>query len=797
MTQIGLRLADSPNTLSPRAAEERADTIDLSRLLAIVRRRRRAILVPVALSLALGVAYLATTPKSYLASSTLLLDAGTSAVVRELVAMDSSRLSDVAIENARLVIRSDILAAAVAQKLDLATNDSFLNPPRSLASRLVRGAVGVVRLPVDVARMVFQPAPSPATAPGAEVGQVPPQIIRDLSGKIGVERISRSGGVSVYFRSHDPALAAAIVNAYSEAYIADVLSANFESTERTTEWLQGRLSDLEAAAADAAAAAEAFRAENGLMSSDGRFMSEESVSELNADLGEAIADAARSKALVESYEAVVSRGVEGLQSGAQVGTGTTVDPALEELQSNLSNAVADLNRITASFGADHPQAELMTGAVATAAERLFTGVQQRLERARGEYAVSQARVEALRDSLGVAMGDNAAGGAARVELRALEQRAETLSTLYQTFLTQFQEIDQQKDFPIADVRILSLAEVPRDADGPRASRVLAVMLVMGLFFGTLLAAVREWRDRFLRTGEDVATASGLPFLGYLPDMTLTTPATTSLQRVWQAARRLLNRSDHDAPDEPPLEVQNHAIYTETLQNIRLGLSILHASGRERPLGMRRVREVPPGGEHLVVGITSVRPGEGKSTLALDLASTLAASGKPVLLIDADMRRSGLSRGLGITSGPSLVEVALGQVPWTEALRKHDLAGVDVLPCVFPGGIVHVAELLTSKPVQDMLRDARQTYAHVIVDLAPLGPVVDARLLLRALDHVVMVAEWGTTPKALLRRVVEAEQTLAERLVGVVLNRVDMVALRDYVDRSSLEAYLGTYGEYQS
>jgi succinoglycan biosynthesis transport protein ExoP len=140
---------------------------------------------------------------------------------------------------------------------------------------------------------------------------------------------------------------------------------------------------------------------------------------------------------------------------------------------------------------------------------------------------------------------------------------------------------------------------------------------------------------------------------------------------------------------------------------------------------------------------------------------------------------------------------LGQVPWTDALRKHDLQGLDVLPCVWRSGIVHVAELLTAKPVHDLLRDARQNYAYVIVDLAPLGPVVDARLLLRVLDQVVMVAEWGATPKALLRRVVEAEQLLAERLVGVVLNRVDMVALRDYVDRSSLEAYMGTYGEYQS
>lgn len=797
MTQIGLRLADSPNTLSPPPSVERTDTIELGHLIAIVRRRRRAILAPVVIGLLLGLAFVATTPKIYVASSTLLLDAETSAVVRELVDLDTSRLSDAAIENARLVIQSDFLAKVVAEKLDLADNDSFLHPPVSLASQLVRGVVGIVRLPVDAARKLFQPEPTPLPSTSDDIGRIPTQIVRDLRSRIGVERVSRSGGVSVFFKSHDPVLAAAIVNAYCDAYIADVLNAKFASTERTTEWLQGRLSDLEAASAEAAAAAEAFRAENRLMSSDGRFMSEDSVDELNMELGSAIADAARSKALMESYEAVVSRGVAGLQSGAQIGIGTTVDLALEELQANLSNAVADLNRITGSFGADHPQARLMSGAVATAAERLFTGVQQRLERARGEYAVSQARVEALRESLEVAMGDNAAAGGAQVQLRALEQRAETLSTLYQTFLTQFQEIDQQRDFPISDVRILSVAEVPRDADGPRASRVLAIMFVIGLFFGIMLAAIREWGDRFVRTGDDVTTASGLQFLGYLPDMSVSTPVTTLWQRIWRTGRRLVVRSDFDDSDRTVAEAQRHAIYTETLQNIRLGLSVLQSSRRERPLGMRRVRDATPGTAQLMLGITSVRPGEGKSTVALDLAITLAASGAPVLLIDADMRRSGLSRGLGVTSGPTLMEVALGQVPWTKALRNYELPSLDVLPCIWQGGILPVAELLTAKPMQDMLRDVRQNYSYVIVDLAPLGPVVDARLLLHALDQVVMVVEWGGTPRGLLRRAVAADQTLADRLVGAVLNRVDMVALRDYVDRSSLEAYMGTYGEYQS
>lgn len=793
MTRIGLRLADSPNSLSPSTQIERTDTVDLSRMLAIVRRRRRAIIAPVVVALGLGVAYIATTPKSYLASATLLLDAGAPAAVREIVTMDTGSMSEVAIENARLVIRSDVIAAAVAEKLNLAANDSFLNPPQSLASRLARGAVGLVRLPMDVARGLFQSAP--AQRAGTAKTAQSERIVRDLGARIGVERVSRSGGVSVFYRGHDPALAAAIVNAYSDAYIADVLNANFQATERTTEWLQGRLSDLEAAAADAASAAEMYRAENGLMSSEGRFMSEDAVSELNSDLGEAIADGARSKALVESYEAVVARGVEGLQSGAQVGTGTQVDPALEALQSDLSNAVADLNRITQNFGMDHPQAQLMSKAVATAAERLFTGVQLRLERARGDYAVAQARVVALRESLGIAMGENADAGGARVQLRALEQRAETLSLLYQTFLTQFQEIEQQKDFPISDVRILTRAEVPRDADGPTTSRVLAVMLVAGLFFGTVLAAIREWRDRFLRTGDDVTTATGLPFMGYLPDLTSNTPAPGVLHGGWVALRRLIDKTYQNVALTPLPAVQNDAIYHETLQNIRLSLAIARVSGRDRPVPVQRLRDTAPDDAHGVLGITSVRPGEGKSTLALDLVTTWVTNGARVLLIDGDLRRSGLSRGLGITSGPSLVEVALGQVPWTEATQQFDLPGLDILPCIWPSGVARIAELLTARPVHEMLREARLAYDHVVVDLAPLGPVVDARLLLQSIDQVVMVAEWGRTPKALLRRVIDADQILANRLVGVVLNRVDMASLRDYVDGASVEAYMGAYGEY--
>ena len=196
-------------------------------------------------------------------------------------------------------------------------------------------------------------------------------------------------------------------------------------------------------------------------------------------------------------------------------------------------------------------------------------------------------------------------------------------------------------------------------------------------------------------------------------------------------------------------------------------------------------------------MTSVRPGEGKSTVSLNLATTLAAGGASVLLIDADMRRLGLSRHLGITSGPSLVDVALERVAWSEVLLKADPPNLDILPCVSPGGLGHVADLLAAKAIRTLFEDARHRYDHVLVDLAPLGPVVDARVLMRSLGHILLVAEWGVTPKAMLRRTVEGDQILAERLLGVVLNRVDMAALGDYADRAGVEAYFDQYGEYLS
>lgn len=804
MTEYGLRIADSPNTVTP-TPDVPDDTIRLSVLLAMLRRGRRTMLLAAAIFLLLGLLYLLTTPRTYVASAVVLLNADSSPAVREVIEMDDRALSDSAIENALLVIRSEALASAVVARLELHRNPSFLNPPRSLAATLVDTLKGAVRAPLSLLRPGSAPSGSVPTAATDPEALERSRVARDLGARIEVQRIGRSSALSLSFASHDPVLAAAIVNTFADAYIADVLDANLDATNRTAEWLQGRLADLEAAAAEAAAEAEAFRAKHGLVSSDGRFMSEDAVSQLNADLADAIAETARSRALVAGYEAVVARGIDGLRSGASVSTSETVDPALEELQADLADAVADLNRITATFGSDHPQAQLLATEIDKASERLFVGAQQRLERARGELSVAKARVAALRESLGTAVGDNAAAGTAQVELRALEQRAETLSTLYQTSLSRLQEIEQQREFPISDVRILTTAEVPRAADSPRASRTLAMALILGLLVGLALSTVREWADRSLRTGDQVTSVTGVPFLGYLP-----TTHDRPQQRDWisrwvLSTRHRLPRGWPGAVGDQLSEAEqselqaahDQAIYGETLQTIRLALDAPATVDRRPVFSLRRIRDdldTAPAGRG-VLGITSLRPSEDRFAVALNLAGTLAAGGASVLLVDADMRRPGISSYLGLTDRPSLLDVALGQTAWPDVVCKAGPPNLDILPCARVSGAGHVADLLTAGPVRTMLAEARERYDHVLVDLAPLAPMVEGRVMMRSMSRVLLVATWGETPKSLLRTTLQRDPALGERLLGIVLDQVDLTALRTYADDANDDADLRAYAGY--
>ncbi len=196
----------------------------------------------------------------------------------------------------------------------------------------------------------------------------------------------------------------------------------------------------------------------------------------------------------------------------------------------------------------------------------------------------------------------------------------------------------------------------------------------------------------------------------------------------------------------------------------------------------------------MIGIVSVLPGEGKSTIAVNFAQALAGSAR-VLLIDADLRNPGATRALGQHADEGLLEVLLeGRLPESAMLTDPD-SGLKFLPAVVRRRIPHSSELLASAAMIRLLARVAGEFDYVVLDLPPLGPVVDARAIAPRVDGFIMVVEWGETARKAVRDTLNAEPQIAGRCLGVILNKVDAARMKFYEGYGSSDYYASRYTHY--
>ena len=180
----------------------------------------------------------------------------------------------------------------------------------------------------------------------------------------------------------------------------------------------------------------------------------------------------------------------------------------------------------------------------------------------------------------------------------------------------------------------------------------------------------------------------------------------------------------------------------------------------------------------VVALTSVNASEGKSTIAFQLAASLAESGKRVLLMDADMRKNTLVSRLGIAGNAvGLSHCLTGLVSVNDALLETDVPGMYVL--LAGSKVPNCAELLGGKNFKRIIQGFQSVFDYVIVDCAPLGQVVDCAVIAAEMDGVLMVVDTTDNSYKLERRVKEQLEKAGGKVLGVVLNRVDFSDQKGY------------------
>lgn len=754
-----LERSQYPESMAPQPADIKF--IDLDRIFALLRRQARVIALCVAITLLLGALYLSLAPRSYVSAGQILIDKN----LEQVVDGTSVPVSAVELESQVLnqieVLRSSRIGRAVAEAENLTTDAEFLSPPASFAGRLKAFFLGLV------SPLMGGSAPKAAGPLQATLDEV----VGKLRSNVQVDRMGRSSILRVSYEAASPELAQRLARAYVTAVVQDQLKADLDATKAAADWLQQRLTEIGESQRQANQAIQQFRQDSGLSVDQDRSLSNKRVEALSGQLAEAQAATARIRAQSNQLQAVIAAGPDAAAKNvALLADSETATTKVATLRTQYANLVSRIAQVTRTYGADHPQLAALNAEMAALNSQIFAQLQGLNEQYLTQLDIARQQEAGLRrdiDNEGKVVGD---ANQSQVRLSELEQRSAALGVLYNSFLGRYEESIQQQSFPIPAVRVITEALLPDNPSSPRTTVVLAGALLAGLFMGLGFGTFNELRERAFRTGAQVNKELGLRFLGYLPQLDLGPPTRDRKQRSALIHRFLRNQvagRGGNAPGTP---------FLETLKSGKLAL-----------------RSARKDGAH-VVGVVSVLPGEGKSTVAVAFAEMLVGSGSKVLLVDADLRQPGATRLIGSQSEFGLMDLADGK-SWRELAETSAETGLVTVPANTSGVVGRTNDFLSSSAMQAFLLEARREFDYVVIDLPPLGPVVDAMSVLPWTDGCILVTEWGKTPRRLVRTLIEREPGLAGEVLGVVLNKVDFKKLPRYSEAGGVERFVDVYQRY--
>jgi succinoglycan biosynthesis transport protein ExoP len=173
------------------------------------------------------------------------------------------------------------------------------------------------------------------------------------------------------------------------------------------------------------------------------------------------------------------------------------------------------------------------------------------------------------------------------------------------------------------------------------------------------------------------------------------------------------------------------------------------------------------------------PNEGKTTTSSALAAVMANSGVRTLLVDGDLRNPSLTRSLAPSANVGLLEVVLGSATLDEVVWHDPTTGLDFLPTVVEARLAHTSDILLSEAMERTFQKLRGTYDRIVLDLSPIAPIVDVRGTGKLVDSYILVIEWGRTKTDVVQRAISEMPVFQHKLLGAVLNKVDIKRMTRY------------------
>ena len=734
------------NHLAPFHEPEPAASEDISLpdLMATVFRfvRRRILIILLAFIAVTAIGEVLVTklvPPKFMATGTVLIDNRKYQMFQHQTMVGDTSIDSYAMESQIEILKSENIGLAVVRNLHLADDPEFGNRKPGILGTLL-GFWGTAQVASDFVRER--------------------KALGVLASNMTARRIGPTFVIEISFKSSDAERAAAVANAIAESYIDDQLAGKNEATRRASLWLEDRLKELSDQATAAQRTVIEFKAANNIVDAgNGRTMNEQQVMELGAQLVSARQRTVEAKARLVRIDELIGANAADATIDAAV-----IDALKNDVFTKLRTQYLELeNRErdwSMRYGSDH----LATMKVRSQMREIRSSIRDELKRAaetyKNEYELAKQYEEGIQRELDRAMSQTKTTNQAGVTLHELESAAQSLRALYDNFLQRYMESVQQQSFPITEARLITRATPPGQKDYRKTLLGVAVVPVGGLILGVGLAFFRELMDRVFRTERQVESVLGRNCLAVVPMWNSSEMADGSIRTVDGAvAPRTIahSRTPMWSVSDAPF-----SRFADAMRSIKLAVDLFGSGNSVK-----------------VIGLTSTLPNEGKSTIAAGLAQVIAQAGLRVILVDCDLRNPSLSDALAPDADYSLADVISGKMALDDVIWTDPAINMAFLPVLIRSRLAQSNEILTSDGAKKLFDKLRRNYDYVVVDLSPLGPVVDVRATINLIDCYVFVIEWGRTNISTIQRTLKSAPGINENMLGVVLNKTDLKLLGRY------------------